>query len=126
MSITIQDLAAKPIKVELKHPTTDEALGVFVTIVGKNSRRFKDRFYQSVAEAQAEPKELPNGEKMLAAERRGAELIATCIIGWDNQEFFGGEYTPERAMDLVVQPELSWVKDQVEVAILDSDRFFSK
>lgn len=126
MKVTLQDLAAKPIQVELKHPTTDEALGVTVTVVGKNSRRFKDKFYESVAEAQNETKEAPNADKMRAAERRGVELIAACVIGWSDNEFFGGEYTAEKALEIIGQPELSWVKDQVEAAIVEDSHFFIK
>lgn len=121
----ISDLAAKPITVELKHPVTKQPLGVTVNIVGKNSSQFKNKFYEIVEKAQAagQDKKLP-AEKMKAAEVQGAELIAHCIVGWSDNEFFEGEYSVDRALQIVGAPELAWVKEQLDAAIVDDSLFF--
>ena len=120
----LKDLAARAIEVELKHPVTKEALGVKISIVGKNSRQFKDKFYETVVQAQKDSKEAPNAERLKLAEKRSVELIAACIVGWDDEEFFDGPYTPEKAYEIIEQPELSWVKDQLEAAIVEDGSFF--
>jgi len=122
--MNIFDLAAKPVEVELKHPMTGEGLNVKVKIVGKNSRQFKERFYETVSAVSRLGKEVETGERMKVAELNSIELVAACIVGWDDNEFFGGEYTVERAKDIVSRPELAWVKSQVEDAITEDSLFF--
>ena len=125
MKLTLQQLAAKSIEVELKHPVTNVGLGVTVRIVGKNSRQFKDQFYQTVAQAQKDSKEAPSADRLKLAEQRSVDLIAACIVGWDDEEFFGGPYSQEKALEIIGQPELSWVKDQLEQAIVEDSSFFA-
>lgn len=123
--MNIRDFAAKPFDLELLNPTTKEGLGVTITIVGKNSRQFKDKFYEVVDRAQqAGQDKKTQAEKLKAAEEQSAELIANCIIGWSDDEFFGGEYTFERAYELVNDPTLSWVREQIDAAIVEESHFF--
>ena len=122
---TLMDLAAKPVDVALTHPVTGEDLGVTVKMVGKNSRRFKDKFYEAIAEASSDAENAKSSaERMKAAEARGATLIAHCIIGWSDDEFFGGMYSAERALEIVSNPETAWVREQLDAAIVDEKRFF--
>lgn len=123
----ITDFAAKPIQLELKHPVSGEGLGVKVTIVGKNSRQFKSKFYDIVEASQREGADKKSSvEKMRVAEKQSAELIAICMLGWSDDEFFGGEFSTEKALEIVGQPELSWVKDQIDAAIVEEGIFFQK
>lgn len=122
--LKLQDLAARAIDVELHHPVSNEPIGVSIRVVGKNSRQFKNKFYETVALAEKDLKEATKADQLKIAEQRSVELIAACVVGWEDQEFFGGPYTPERAFELLVQPELAWVKDQLEKAIVEDSSFF--
>lgn len=125
--ITLNDLKAKPFKLELQHPITKEALGVFVEIVGKNSKRFKDKFYDIVQETQVKSKEeRTQVERMRIAEKQSIELVAACIVGWEDEEFFGGPFSLDRALEIVADPELTWVKDQIDAAIVEESHFFTQ
>ena len=125
--LTLQDLKAKPISLELKHPVNGEPLGVTVEIVGKNSRQFRDKFFNLVGDAQLEGEnKKTTAEKMKVAEQQGIELIATCIVGWTDEEFFGGAYSAEKALEIVSSPELSWVRQQVDDALGEESRFFTQ
>lgn len=126
--LTLADLAAKPLELELKHPSSGEPLGMFVTIVGKNSTQFRNKFYDIIELAQAQAKDdgASNTQRNRIAEVQAAELIAECIIGWSDNEFFGGEYSIERAFDIVSKAEFKWVKDQIDTAIADEGIFFIK
>lgn len=125
--ITLNDLKAKPFKLELQHPTTKQPLGVFIDIVGKNSKQFKDKFYDVVEQTQVKGKdERTTVEKMKLAEQQSIVLVATCIVGWEDEEFFGGAYSPERAFEIVSDPTLAWVKDQIDSAVVEESHFFTK
>ena len=125
MKLTLNDLKAKPFSLELKHPITKEGLGVKIDIVGKNSKAFKEKFYDVVEATQGKfGKDQSQAEKLKVADQCSTELVAACIVGWTDTEFFGGEYSPELALEIVKNPELSWVKDQIDSAITEDSYFF--
>lgn len=63
---------------------------------------------------------------ILKAESVAVELAACAIIGWDNDEYMGGTYTPEYALELMKKPELSFVREQINTFVTDKNNFFRK
>lgn len=60
------------------------------------------------------------------AESAAAEMAAAAIIGWDNDDFMGGTYTPAYALELMKKPELEFVRSQVNTFVTNTQNFFRK
>lgn len=61
-------------------------------------------------------------------ERQNAELLAACIIGWNNLTEGGVPvpYTHEKAVELMMTPELSFIREQVERYVAQRVNFFRR
>lgn len=131
----------KGAEIELKHPVSSAPLGIFVTILGKDSETFRDYVKQETnarirrqAMATRRGKELepPTAEE---AEERATELLVICIIGWrqkvegetdkfkDTITYAGEElaFNVPNAKRLVT--ELLWFRKQIDEAIGDLENF---
>lgn len=60
------------------------------------------------------------------AEGAAAEMAAAAIIGWDDDEFMGGTYSPTYALELMRKPELDFVRTQVNQFVANTNNFFRK
>ena len=120
----IADLFAKTVSLELNdydgNPT-----GIKLQVVGTDSKQFRD----------AEKRTLPYFNKLkgdLSPEDLSAlsdinkEAIISLIVGWDNDDAFGGAYTPELAKSIFVQEHAKVVLDQVEVFAKERANFFPR
>lgn len=61
---------------------------------------------------------------IIDAERMQVDLTATAVVGWDNDEFMGGPYTPEYAKQLLSRPEMNFVVTQVSMFLQNESNFF--
>ena len=108
----IADLFAKVSELELKD-IEGNLTGIKLKLVGADSKQFRD----------AEKKTLPYFGKLKAdlipseleeLAKINKDMIISLIVGWDNDEVFGGAYTPELAKAIFEQEQANIVLEQVE------------
>lgn len=129
----------KGAEIELKHPTTSEPLGLFVTILGKDSQVFREHVKQDVnarirreALASKRGKDVapPTAEE---AEDKATELLVICTLGWrqrnedgtfkDTITYKGEELAFNVPNAKTVYTNLLWFRRQVDEAIGDLENF---
>jgi hypothetical protein len=115
----LDDLLPSTAQMQLTHPTKGK-LPIFLTLVGQDSKQWLD------ASARIAKNYMTGDQKNVEVERRlheAAELVASAIIGWSDEEAFG-KYSPERAVELMSNPGLRWIREEVERFMLDRSNFF--
>lgn len=114
----------------LRHPVTEEDLTddkgkpVTITVLGANSREFRQKVDQMNRRHQQRRK---NETVTLAeAERRAAELLASITKSWSGVVWEGKalECTEENAE--MLYKALSWVRTQVDEFVGDAGNFFKE
>lgn len=129
----------KGAEIELKHPTTNEPLGLFVTILGKDSQVFREHVKQDVnarirreALASKRGKDVapPTAEE---AEDKATELLVICTLAWrqrnedgsfkDTITYKGEELSFNVPNAKTVYTNLLWFRRQVDEAIGDLENF---
>jgi hypothetical protein len=127
-SLSTSAACDKGYELELTHPVTHDALGVFITVLGKDSSAFKqfirtkanERIRRDLAnQRRGKEADAPTVEQ---AERDAVELLVACTTGWRNVEFGGVklEFTPENAAKLYQE---GWIRAQVDEAVGDLGNF---
>lgn len=111
--------------IELLHPVTGEVLTdkgkpVTITVLGADSKVFKDAVKARTRRALGEKKQKIDLDK---TERENAELLAKCTLQWSGIEEDGKKLdcTFENAVQVYLQ--YSWIRDQVDEAIGDRANF---
>lgn len=121
---TLAELRPIAAKVELKHPLTAEGLGVFIEMVGTESAEFRNAF-----------KVLAKKRALLTAdeskdidliESDSNEMLAVCVLGWSDDEFFGSAFSHEKLVEVLADPELEFIKTQLNEFVVDRTNFFRK
>lgn len=121
----------KTIDYELKHPTTQEPLGVFIKIIGKDSNEFRDaakRMLNLQLREQALSRK-PKPRTADAIEAEGIEIDVKCTKGWyctesQNSIEYKGEMLPfSEANARRLYTEQLWIRIQVDDAIGDLTLF---
>lgn len=120
------DLAAacdRGYELELTHPVSKKPLGVFISIVGKESETFKGYIRKETNDKLAKDAlrskngQEPELETMEMVDERGIALLATCTTGWRNVKYKGKDLSYSRENVIKLYTNLSWVKIQVDRAI---------
>lgn len=124
LKFTLADLAPVSAELKLKHPITDEELGVSLTVIGTETVEFKAAF-KSIQKKRAtlSKEEATDVEGVEAAAN---ELLAACVIGWSSDEFFDGEFTKEKMLGILENPGFEWLTRQLNKFIDDRSNFFRK
>jgi hypothetical protein len=113
-------------EIELHHPITGADLGIKVSVVGRDSDRFKE--IQTAQNRKRMSKIQKFGMRASGmvgadADTDGIELLAACTTGWTNMVMGGREvpFTVANAAEIyTLHP---WIKEQVDVAIADRALF---
>ena len=128
----------KGAEIELRHPTTHAKLGMFITVLGKDSEVFREHTKhranerlrrEAMADRTGKPLDPPTAED---AEEKAIELLVLCTTGWRQETdgkseatlFYKGEhltFTIANAKRLYA--EQLWIRRQVDVAIGDLENF---
>lgn len=121
-------------EIELRHPTSNAPLGIFVTVLGKDSDVFKSYVRQAtnarLRKAAAEKRRARETEVLTVEEneQQGVELLATCTVSWRTANepsiLFNAELlacTHANAVRLYGQ--LPWIREQIDTAIGDLENF---
>ena len=118
----LADLGATSVPYELKHPKTGEGLGVTIDLVGPDSAEFRalTKSYLIKHAAKAEKAKVD----IEAALEQSESLLAICIVGWSDDEFFGGAYSREFTLTLLRESKFRWMRDQIDAYTNDRTNFF--
>jgi hypothetical protein len=129
-SLDLAAAAEKGFELELLHPVTQAPLGVFITLVGKDSPTFRDHVRrgandqlrkQAVSKRRGAEIEVPTIEKM---ESDMIELLSLCATGWRNLTYKGVELPFSTVNAKVIFTDLPWIREQVDQAVGDIENFF--
>lgn len=140
MSFSVKNLRNISSKLGLTDPVTKEPivnpetnLAVELELVNADSKVFDD----AQLTMQLKTIELMKlNKKLETSEHRtlSFELFASLVIGWSDTatEYFREElgdnssYSQENVVKLLSNPEYWWIVRQIEVAIKDKERFFTR
>jgi hypothetical protein len=122
-----------PYEVELRHPITDENIGVTVSVTSANSPAAKRVQMQNQARLMAmnlgKNKEKSEAEILALLEKqvkKTVEQLAACVTGWNwGGKTFGKlgkdpEFTPANVSAVL---DTDWIFDQVNDAVSDIANF---
>lgn len=119
---------------ELRHPVTDEPIGVFIKIIGKDSNKLRDAIRKRInARLRADAIRRNNKPEIRTAEQIEAESIDLLVLateGWycaESQnaiEYKGDFLTYNEENVRKVYTEQLWIRQQIDEACGDIDRFF--
>lgn len=126
MAKTLFDLISPSAELKLKGPA-DEDLPVTFRVQGLNVATLKQKALEAnVFLMQAQKTDDPAVllKHLNKAEKTAGELAALAVVGWDNDVFMGGPYTPEYAKEVFAKPELEFVRKQVNQFITEQSNFF--
>lgn len=121
----INAIAPTTYSLELKHPSTNELVGLTVELVSTSDKRFKanERKITDVA-----MKKRARGKVFTAEEIESNRdvLIASCIVGWkwSKDGSFGGdklEFNPSNVGKLLA---VDWIRQQIDDALAEPANFF--
>lgn len=130
---------------EITHPTTDEPLGIFIQIIGYNSRAVQDVVNQHRNEAlkksfEAQRKTV-KPTSVAEIDRKSVAVLAAATVGWYTVEpskapgkepkreesiQFGATRVPfsrDEAEKIYLNPGYGWLTAQVDKAIIDLSLF---
>jgi len=127
--MTKPNLRAKTTKLELDHPTEGK-FGWEFEILGFDSAAVRTAIKQIAASRaeRTEGKTLTTLERMNQDEQDNADIAASAISGW-NAEFAEadetiGPFSKEKAIELMRDVELAWIREQVEACLRKRANFF--
>ncbi len=129
----------KGIEIELHHPVTHAGLGIFWTLLGRDSQVFRDQIRQNIDEATRRSayarkrgkEDVPDTADI--QEQRGISLLVACSVAWryGEKNMFPFQkkgnaleelaFTPENVRRVLT--ELPEVRRQIDEAIGDLENF---
>lgn len=124
MAFDLSSIAPKNTSVlELVHPSTKEPLGAFVTLAGPSHPETLK------ADRESLDKHLTQGEAVQTStsiERELASYLAARTLGWEGIERQGVAvpFSTSEAIHIFTDPDLRWLRDQVDAALRSKARFF--
>jgi len=128
-SLDLAAAAEKGFELELLHPATKERLGIFISVLGKDSATFRDHVRrtandrlrkQAVSQRRGAEVEVPTIEKI---EADAIELLVVCTTGWRGLTYKGAELPFTAANAKMLFTELPWIREQVDQAVGDVENF---
>ena len=115
---TINDYAPSTYDFVLLDPLGEPTEGR-MTIVG----RYSTEFYNAARDTLRDKNIFDQSLKVL--EDENTNTLAACVKDW-NEDFFLEPCTQENVIRLLSNPKMHWIKEQLEVIVLDKARFFRK
>lgn len=124
----------KSVEIELVHPQTEEGVGVFISIIGRESEAFQKAVNAKINHSlklQAINKNKPQIVTVEGNEDEAAELLAQCTTGWrsvgspPNTIVYGGvNYGFSQSNAKLIYGKSRWIRNQVDKAVGDLSLFF--
>lgn len=118
----LNNLRPQVTEMEIQDPAGNPT-GVVFSLIGKDTKQFRDKFKSIVKTNTAKKTKEVDLDSL---EEQNAELLATSIVGWKGLTEGGVEvpYSPDKALSIIKDPELAFIKEQVEEFIQDRKNFF--
>lgn len=119
-------------EIELRHPVTKAPLGVFWTVLGKDSDAFREHVRDTINDdlrrARNKKRTGDEAQTVEMAEQRALELLLVCSRGWRTGDqpvinLNGEQLTFSVSNAKRVLTAMPWVKDQIDAAIADLENF---
>jgi hypothetical protein len=123
MKINLKDLKPKPANLQLRHPLTDEDLeGAVLHVVGTDSKEY---YQAQMAQAKATFKNGKMAEDLEVINEAALDVYCAVVVGWEGAEegFFGVQATPDAIKAVMRDPELQWIRTQVDEFVADRSNF---
>lgn len=135
-SIDTVSACNKGVEIELRHPATNEPIGIHWTVVGSESDTFKDYMRTKInerirKEAMARKRGRdPEIKTIEDSEEDTIELLTVCSLGWRTGDSkvikFNGadlEFNVQNAKKILA--ERAWIRKQLDDAIGDLGNFMT-
>jgi hypothetical protein len=92
-------------------------------LVGQDSKAFRE-----VSKRHAQAYLAASKPDVNVLEKQNAELLAACIMNWKGLSENGNPvpYSSDKALELMLMPELTYIREQVEQFIAQRANFFRK
>lgn len=119
-------------EIELRHPVTKAPLGIFWTVLGKDSDAFREHVRDTINDdlrrARNKKRTGDEAQTVEMAEQRALELLLVCSRGWRTGDqpvinLNGEQLTFSVSNAKRVLTAMPWVKDQIDAAIADLENF---
>lgn len=106
------------------HPVTYEETDIKIKLSGTDSARYRNKIKQ-IAERE-KGKKKNNGIDIDAIDKRGSEILASCTLDWKGIQRGGVDvpFTYENAVELYSDPNLRWLREQVDEFMSNRANFF--
>lgn len=105
------------------HPVSFEETDIKIKLAGMDSARYRNKVKQIAEKEKVRKKTNIDFDGI---EKRGAEILAACTIDWKGIQR-GGDTIPfsyENAVELYSDPNLRWLREQVDEFIANRANFF--
>ena len=117
------------------HPITKEETGFILELVSTDHDDVFQAQFKGAKAATA--KGITNTNEIALSLEFTIPLYAACIVGWTNTNedfkavfeklgFSDDSYSPEKALSLLSQKNVSWLRKQIDSVVADQQRFFEK
>lgn len=113
----------KPFEVEIIHPVTKDALGVFISVVGKDSDVYRAKIKALTEESltrSARGKSIKSIDKI---EADNINALVAAITGWRNVVLDGEVLTYSNANARKLLTRILPIREQVQEAVNDLENF---
>ncbi len=113
----------KPFEVEIIHPVTKDALGVFISVVGKDSDVYRAKIKALTEESltrSARGKSIKSVDKI---EADNINALVAAITGWRNVVLDGEVLTYSNANARKLLTRILPIREQVQEAVNDLENF---
>lgn len=117
----LEDLAACSVPMKLVHPTKGE-LDVSLEVTGPDSPEFRNLRMSYIKRRIALGDKAQTDIEEVTAQND--ELLAVCVVGWSDDEFFGGPFSKQAITAIIKNPKLSWIRDQLNSFTDERTNFF--
>jgi hypothetical protein len=128
-SLDTAQACEKGFELELKHPITNEPLGSFISVVGKDSKTFEDFVRRQSNDRLRRNFQLQRRGKDAEAltieqiEADAISLLVACTTGFRNVTYKGNALDFSEANARLLYTEQKWVRAQVDEAVGDIENF---
>lgn len=118
-----QTKAEKGVELEITHPVTRAGTGVFLTLLGADSRVYQAARDEQASRNRARGKATLNTDE---TKDQTAELLAKCTIAWRGLTAGGKEYVHSFENAKKVHLEYPYIAEQAATFIFTRENFFPK
>lgn len=118
---TLAELKPQQFEMKLKNPLNQTELNASLFLVGEHSPQFIK------AITRAFQLRLENNVTDMTDDQRAdemKEIIASCVVGWSNDEFFGGPFSPEAIRAILKDDAFMFIRLQVKGEMDKASNFF--